>query len=363
MSVNLEHTEREELLEQIFARVLDGVVVVDCATRKIIDVNARAAEVIGCPREAILGRHCHQFICSAPPGQCPACDLDQPLDQTESTVRRIDGTEVPVLKTLARLDWRGRACLVESFIDLSRQKETHQAQEELVQELERVNQELKNFAYVVSHDLKAPLRGIKSLADWLTEDYADKLDDQGREQFALLLNRVDRMHDLIEGILEYSRIGRVIEKREWVDLNELVPIVADMVTVPGHIGLVIDDELPVIQAERTRIIQVFQNLLSNAIKYMDKDQGRIQVGCTDQGAFWQFSVADNGPGIAEKYQDRIFELFQTLAPRDQVESTGVGLTIVKRIVEFYGGQIGVDSEPGQGCRFYFTLAKSKEKGD
>jgi two-component system sensor kinase FixL len=360
MNVNVEHTEREDLLEQIFAVVLDGVFLIDCTTGRIIDLNAKAAEIIGCPKEEILGKACHQFIGPAPVGECPVYDLDQVSEQSESVVRRIDGTEIPVLKTVARLQWQGRECLVESFIDLSSQKETQQAQAQLVQELERVNQELKNFAYVVSHDLKAPLRGIKHLASWIAEDYVEKLDEEGKEQFSLLVNRVDRMHELIQGILEYSQIGRVIEKQECINLNELLPIVVDTLAVPSHMELGIESDLPVIQAEKTRIIQVFQNLLSNAIKYMDKDQGRIQVGCTDQGEHWQFSITDNGPGIVEKDQDRVFKLFQTLVSKDEHESTGVGLTIVKRIVEFYGGRIWVESHSGQGCTFFFTFAKPEE---
>jgi two-component system, LuxR family, sensor kinase FixL len=360
MNVNVQHTDREDLLEQIFAVVLDGVVLIDCTTGRIIDLNPKAAEIIGCPKDEILGKASHRFIGPAPVGESPIYDLDLASEQSESVVRRIDGREIPVSKTTARLQWQGRDCLVESFTDLSPQKETQQAQAQLVQELERVNQELKNFAYVVSHDLKAPLRGIKHLAGWIAEDYADKLDEEGREQFSLLVNRVDRMHDLIQGILEYSQIGRVIEKQECINLNDLLPIVVDTLAVPNHMEICIEKELPAIQAEKTRIVQVFQNLLSNAVKYMDKEQGRILVACTDQGEHWQFSVADNGPGIGEKDQARVFKLFQTLVSKDEHESTGVGLTIVKRIVEFYGGRIWVESQSGQGCTFFFTLAKADE---
>ena len=357
MNMDVDYTEREDLLEQIFSVVLEAVVVIDSSTRKVIDLNAKAAEIMGRPREALLGQTWCPFVGTASEGQCPVCDLGQTLDQVEGVLRRHDGTEIPVIRSAARVPWQGRECLVESFIDVSRQKASQEAQAQLVQELERVNQELKDFAYVVSHDLKAPLRGIKSLADWMAEDYAEQLGDEGKEQFGLLLNRVERMHGLIEGILEYSRIGRVIEKNEAVNLAELLPIVIDMVTLPDHIELTVEDELPVIFGEKTRIIQVFQNLLSNAIKYMDKDRGSIRIGCSDKGGHWQFSITDNGPGIAEKHQDRIFQLFQTLAPKDDVDSTGVGLTIVKRIVEFYGGQVWVESQPGQGCTFFFTLSK------
>jgi len=252
-----------------------------------------------------------------------------------------------------------------SFRDITEQVRTSRRRDELVQQweeanrqLECVNKELKDFAYVVSHDLKAPLRGIKTLAEWIATDQADRLDDEGQEQLRLLLGRVDRMHALIDGILQYSRVGRVNEEKERVDLGALVPQIVDLLAPPEHIHITIGDELPVIESERTRITQVFQNLLSNAIKYMDKPQGRITVGCREDEECWTFNVSDNGPGIDAKHHERIFQLFQTLVPRDQYESTGIGLTLVKKIVELYGGRIWIESQVGEGCSFYFTLPKA-----
>ena len=166
------------------------------------------------------------------------------------------------------------------------------------------------------------------------------------------------MHNLIDGVLQYSRVGRVEEDKIPVDLNALIHDIIDMVAPPKNIEITVEDELPTIECEKTRIMQVFENLLSNAIKYMDKPQGAITIGCTDQGDCWQFYVADNGPGIEEKYFDKIFRIFQTLAPRDQFESTGIGLTILKKIVELHGGRIWVESTVGQGSKFFFTLPKT-----
>ena len=134
-----------------------------------------------------------------------------------------------------------------------------------------------------------------------------------------------------------------------------------MVAPPENIEITIENELPVIECERTRIMQVFQNLLSNAVKYMDKPQGRVRIVCVEEDGFWKFGVADNGPGIEEKHFERIFKIFQTLSPRDEFESTGVGLTVIKKIVELYDGRIWVESEPGKGSTFFFTLPK-KEMG-
>ncbi len=224
-------------------------------------------------------------------------------------------------------------------------------------ELEKVNQELNDFAYLVSHDLKAPLRGIKVLAGWIASDYADSLDNEGKENLKLLLSRVDRMEDLIGGILQYSRIGRHREELIEIDLNELVPGIVDMLAPPEHITVTIQENLPIIQCERTKTSQVFQNLLSNAIKYIDKPDGQIVVSCTEQSEFWEFRVSDNGPGIESKHFDKIFQMFQTLSPRDELESTGVGLAVVKKIVEMYGGDVSVESEPHKGTTFVFSLSK------
>jgi len=248
-------------------------------------------------------------------------------------------------------------------------KQAEQALEKLnknleatVKELNRSNKELQNFAHIVSHDLKAPLRGIRTLASWISTDYADKLDKDGREKIDLLLNRVERMHNLIDGILQYSRIGRVKDEKIQVNLNELVPNIIDLIAPPESITVTVENELPVIECEKTRIIQVFQNLLSNAVKYMDKPQGQIRIGCVEENGSWKFSVADNGPGIEEKHFEKIFQIFQTLAPRDEVESTGVGLTLVKKIVEMYEGRIWVESKIGEGSTFFFTLPKQKVGG-
>ncbi len=243
------------------------------------------------------------------------------------------------------------------FWDITARKIAEKSQSQLLEQLEKANQELKDFAYIVSHDLKAPLRGIKTLAGWMLTDYADKLDEDGKEQLNLLSSRVERMHNLIEGILQYSRIGRMEEECVKVDLNKLVTDIIDMLVPPENITITIENQLPVIVCEQTRIAQVFQNLLSNAIKYMDKPQGRIKIGCVEEEGYWKFSIADNGPGIEEKYFNKIFQIFQTLSTRDEYESTGIGLTVIKKVVELYGGRVWIESKVGEGSTFLFTLSK------
>jgi signal transduction histidine kinase len=252
---------------------------------------------------------------------------------------------------------RAAAAVIAGSIE---RKQAEKQQAQLLQKLSEINQELKDFAYIVSHDLKAPLRAIRTIADWLRTDYADKLDAEGKEHLALLTNRVNRMQNLIDGVLQYSRIGRTEQGTVPVDLGRVVPEIIENLDAPRHISIRIESDLPTVAADPTRITQVFQNLLSNAIKYMDKPQGRVAVACVEQDAFWKFSVSDNGPGIEVKDFERIFKLFQTLARRDDSESTGIGLTITKKIVELYGGQIWVESEVGQGSTFFFTFPKQRQ---
>lgn len=253
------------------------------------------------------------------------------------------------------------ALTVLTLLNITGRKRLEAEQARMIHELESVNEELTNFAYVVSHDLKAPLRAIGSLADWIAADQQDRLDAEGQEHLRLLIQRVRRMDALIDGVLRYSRIGRIHEAAVEVDLNEVLHEVIDSLAPPAHIAVRIAAGLPVIRVEKTAVQQVLQNLIANAIRYMDKPQGRIDIDCADQGESWRFNVADNGPGIEARHFERIFQLFQTLNPRDRVESTGVGLAIVKKIVEQHGGLVWVESVPGQGSTFFFTLPKTIPK--
>jgi len=226
-----------------------------------------------------------------------------------------------------------------------------------IAQLNLANRELMNFAYITAHDLKTPLRGIKILTDWIATDYADKFDDDGKKSIDLLNKRVSRMYNYIDAIKQYASIGYEKENKVTVDLNELVSKVINNLSPPENIEIKIENELPIIECDKSRLKQVFLNLLDNAIRYMDKPQGRIVVRCDQEPACWKFSIADNGPGIDEKYHEKIFEIFQTLSPKDRYETAGIGLSIVKKIVELNDGQIWVQSHLGQGSTFFFTLPK------
>ncbi len=244
--------------------------------------------------------------------------------------------------------------------DITERKQADERQAQLLKDLENANRELNQLIYVASHDLKAPLRAVGSLANWLSTDYADKLGKDGQELIELLFGRVERMDNFIEGILQYLRVGRVKEEKEVVNLDELVTNVIEMLAPPAHISISVDATLPTIVCEKTRMQQVFQNLLDNAVKFMDKPEGQIRIACERDDGDWKFSVSDNGPGIEEKHFMKIFQIFQTLSPRDRFEGTGVGLTVAKKIVEAHGGRIWVQSKVGDGSTFYFSLPASRE---
>ena len=231
-----------------------------------------------------------------------------------------------------------------------------QTNEDLVvvnQLLESRNQELDQFAYIVSHDLKAPLRGIDNLSQWIEEDLEDKLDTDTRKNMNLLRNRVQRMNDFINGLLEYSRAGEEREKTR-VDVALLLHEIIDTIAPPPKFAIEIRDNMPVLQTEVLPLQQVFSNLISNAIKHHPRNDGKITISAMKHATYYQFSVEDDGAGIALEYQSKIFTIFQTLNSRDRQENTGIGLSIVKKIVEDRGDKIWLNSTLGAGTTFYFT---------
>ncbi|GHN00798.1 PAS domain-containing sensor histidine kinase [Cytophagales bacterium WSM2-2] len=240
--------------------------------------------------------------------------------------------------------------------DVSEEKKSLEKLAEYANLLEKNNKELDQFAYIVSHDLKAPLRAISNLSVWLQEDLGP-LSDENKNNLELLQGRVKRLESLINGILEYSKVGREKASSETIDVFQLITEVLEMLSPPSNIKVDISLEMSTIDAPKTMLYQVFSNLVSNAIKYNDKKEGQIKVIGADCGTHYEFAIEDNGPGIEKEYHEKIFVIFQTLQSRDKFESTGIGLTIVKRIVEDRKGKVWVESEPGKGSKFIFTWPK------
>ena len=223
--------------------------------------------------------------------------------------------------------------------------------------LRRMNAELDAFAYAASHDLRAPLRGIANLAQWIEEDLgaSGELKSETSEMLGLMRSRMHRMEALIEGILQYSRAGRVDSKVEHVDTHRLVKEVVDLLSAPG--ATIEITNLPTLETTLLPLQQVFMNLIGNALKYADRPDPVVRVTARDDGRFYEFSVSDNGPGIPAEYHTRIWGIFQSLEARDKVEATGIGLSLVKKLVEANGGRAWVESAPGQGATFRFLWPK------
>jgi PAS domain S-box-containing protein len=238
--------------------------------------------------------------------------------------------------------------------DITKEKQAEVEILEYAEHLEHVNKELDQFAYVVSHDLKAPLRAINNLSEWIEEDIGDKVDVETKKNLNLLRGRVHRMENLINGILEYSRVGRKEPRSNEVNVKELLSSMLSKEIVPENCNVKIPEELPIFDTEMVAFEQVFSNLISNSIKYNTSEHPEIEICFDSIGPYYKFSVKDNGPGIAAEFHEQIFTIFQTLQPRDKIESTGVGLAIVKKIINEKSGDVWVESELGEGATFHFT---------
>jgi PAS domain S-box-containing protein len=223
--------------------------------------------------------------------------------------------------------------------------------------LKKRNDELDQFAYVASHDLKAPLRAIASLSEWMEEDLADILPEENQQQMRLLRGRVRRMESLINGLLEYSRVGRTQTPSVMVNVTALLREVIDWLDPPQDFTIEVQPGMPTLMTKRVPLQQVFSNLIGNAIKHHSRSDGYVKVSVNDLGQYYEFVISDDGPGIAPEYHNKIFYIFQTLEARDQKESTGIGLAIVKKIVEAEAGTISLESQVGGGSTFRFTWLK------
>ena len=232
--------------------------------------------------------------------------------------------------------------------------------ERLVRLLAKSNADLDQFAYVASHDLKAPLRGIANLSQWIEEDLGQALTGETREHMRLLRGRVDRLEGLINGILDYSRAGKRVAI-ERIDLTALLRELVELIAPAETVTVELREPMPQVYAERVPLTQVLMNLISNAIKHGKPEGTRIVITAADAGAFVRISVADDGPGIAKEYHERIWGIFQTLRGRDEVESTGIGLSIVRKVVEARGGRAWLESELGHGATFFVLWPKESEQ--
>jgi len=225
-------------------------------------------------------------------------------------------------------------------------------------ELERSLKELDQFAYIASHDLKVPLRGVKQLSSWIVEDAGGLLPEGSKGHLAKMQGRIERMERLLDDLLMYSRVGRsYYDSLERIDTGALVKEIVDLLAPPPTFTVAVQARMPTLTTSRMLLELVFKNLIENAIRHHHRGGGRVEVAAVEWDNAIEFSITDDGPGIQEQFHERIFQIFQTLQPRDKVDTTGVGLAIVKKAVESQGGQIRVISAVGHGTTFLFTWPK------
>jgi signal transduction histidine kinase len=258
---------------------------------------------------------------------------------------------------LSRKDRLGKALTeMRDNLKLSKQRveETISSLESANVRLEKKNKELDQFAYITSHDLKSPLRGINNLAEWIEEDLDGKMSDESKKYFFLLKGRVHRMEALINSILTYSRAGKTAESQTKLEATDLVTNVLNNCDIPENCTILIDDQLPKVTANRKDFYEVLNVFITNAINHNTSIEPIVNITGGLKGTFAEFCIADNGPGIDAEYHEKVFTIFQTLERRDDVENIGAGLAIGKKIVEDYGGATWVQSEKGNGSKFYFT---------
>jgi light-regulated signal transduction histidine kinase (bacteriophytochrome) len=283
------------------------------------------------------------------------------VDHFESVRRKKDGTSVPVSLRISPIkNINGRIIGASKIVrDISEEKRAEEQRLLLVADLERSNLELEQFASVASHDLQEPLRMVSSYTQLLEQRYGDKLDDTAREFIAYAVDGARRMQRLINDLLEFSRVGTRGKSPARVDANVVLGTVRVnlSVAIEDAGALVTNDELPTVVADQTQLSQLLQNLIGNAIKFHGAKPPRIHVAASERSAEWVFTVRDNGIGIDPEYFERIFAIFQRLHVAAEYPGTGIGLAVCKRIAERHGGRIWVESDPGTGSTFSFSLPK------
>lgn len=240
-------------------------------------------------------------------------------------------------------------------LDITAFKKLQEQKEKLLNDLEKSNDGLHEYAHVVSHDLKSPLRSINALVSWLKEDNIEKLDATSIENFGLIESTLEKMEQLISNILTYSSLSEQTYSKGLVDLNDVLLEVKRTIYFPEHISLNVNSKLPFITGDKIKLEQLFQNLIGNAIKYCDKEEGFIEINCQEFDDHFEFSVKDNGIGIEKKHHEKIFKIFNYL--NKSKDSSGIGLSIVKKIVSLHGGEVWLKSVVNEGTTFYFTLKK------
>lgn len=365
----------EMRLRAMVDNMVDGLITID--ERGIIEqFNAAGERIFGYRADEVVGRNVKILMPepyhSAHDGYLShfARTGDARIIGTagrELTAQRKDGTLLPIDLSICEFTLGNRRHFSGTVRDITERKEAQAALLRYTRELERSNQELDDFAYIASHDLKEPLRGLFNNAQFLQEDYGDKLDEEGRGRLRRLGYLTQRLERLVNDLLYFSRLGRQELAQQVTDIGEIVDDITfrlESLLKEQNATIVKSTPLPQITCDKTRVSEVFHNLAINAVKYNDNAEKRVEVGYletfeaahgTERNVFF---VRDNGIGIDPQFHSEIFRIFKRLNEEDdQKKGTGVGLTFVRKIIERHGGRIWVESEPGKGACFYFTLHK------
>lgn len=351
--------EKEGLFATVLSAIADGISVQDLDWR-IVYANEAQKAMFG---EDIVGKRCYEVYMRRET-VCKECPVQQSFRSgtPQRAVQEMVGSQGQTLEadvTAAPIrDGEGNiVASIEIFRDVTEQRKAQKKLNLALQELERSNTELQQFASVISHDLQEPLRTVTTYMQLLQKRYQDQLDQQARELIAIAADGASRMHEMIIDILQYSRVASRGKPFMPVDCNQALKQALTNLhaTIEENKAVIEWKDLPTIAADSSQLVQVLQNLVGNAIKFRGQEQPRIRVDAELKDGEWFFSVKDNGIGIDPRYFERIFIIFQRLHGLDEYPGTGVGLTICKRIVERHGGRIWVESEPGHGSTFFFTM--------
>ncbi len=345
------HQDTATRLTDRFENAVDGLFTLD-KHGDIQSYNKACQDIFGYTAREAAGKNFNLLI--------PEISLTEPETMgatTEVTARHSNGLFFPVEVSINSLSIRGHEVFSGTVRDITPRKEAEMVIQTAMHDLKQSNDDLEKFAYIASHDLKSPLRAIDNLSAWIEEDIGKNLDAVNADRLKKMRGRVSRMERLLDDLLHYSRATHKEHPPEPITAKNLVRDISKTLNIPNSFTLNIDETLNDIIVSRMPVKQVFHNLINNAVKHHDKENGQIIISGRDLGAYFEFTVADDGPGIHPNYHNKIFEMFQTLRRRDEVEASGMGLTIIKKIVQRSGGQIHVKSTPGHGCSFIFTWPK------
>ncbi len=352
-------------LDQIFETTADGMALIDLDCR-LQRVNSTFLKMLGFTSDQVVGKKCYDVF---PSLRCNtnACPLRQVKGGREETIefedekKRADGTVITCIIAATPLrDLEGRIIgIVESFKDISDRKRDELALAEFAAELSRSNQELQQFAYVASHDLQEPLRMVASYVQLLARRYKGKLDSDADEFIEFAVDGANRMKQLIQDLLSYSRVNSRGKDFALTDCEAVLAqtLLSLQLAIEESGAEVTHDPLPKVMADDSQLGQLFLNLVGNGIKFRGEEPPKVHIGVADQGDAWCFSVRDNGIGIDPQYGERIFEIFQRLHGKNEYSGTGIGLAVSKKIVSRHGGRLWMESSPGAGATFLFTLPK------